>query len=47
MAARFFNTNGEDFAARKLTSNWPDGHGKLPRSANVVITRADNGGTGS
>lgn len=36
-------TSAEDFAAGKFTSNWPDGAGKIPRSATVVITREDGG----
>jgi secreted PhoX family phosphatase len=40
-------TSAEDFAAGKLASNWPDGPGKPPRSATVVITRDDNGVIGA
>ena len=40
-------TSAEDFAAGKFTSNWPDGSGKLPRSATVVITRDDKGVIGA
>ena len=37
------NTSAEDFAAGKIASSWPDGGGKIPRSATVIITRDDNG----
>ncbi len=40
-------TSREDFAAGKFSSNWPDGSGKIPRSATVVITREDNGVIGA
>ena len=40
-------TSAEDFASGKFTSNWPDGSGRIPRSATVVITREDGGVIGS
>lgn len=40
-------TSPEDFAAGKFTSNWPDGAGRVPRSATVVITRDDDGVIGA
>ncbi len=41
------NHERRGFAAGKLASNWPDGPGKPPRSATVVITRDDNGVIGA
>ncbi|MFN3891513.1 MAG: PhoX family protein [Beijerinckiaceae bacterium] len=41
------NTSAEDFAAGKFASNWPDGAGRVPRSATVVITREDGGVIGA
>lgn len=40
-------TSAENFAAGKFSSNWPDGAGRIPRSATVVITREDNGVIGA
>ncbi len=39
-------TTPEDFAAGRLASRWPDGQG-VPRSATLVITKADGGIIGS
>lgn len=40
-------TSAGDFAAGKLASNWPDGAGRIPRSATLVITREDGGVIGA
>lgn len=40
-------TSAEDFAAGKLRSHWPDGGDQVPRSATLVITRADGGKIGA
>ena len=40
-------TSRDDYAAGKFSSNWPDGSGKIPRSATVIITREDNGVIGA
>jgi secreted PhoX family phosphatase len=40
------STTAEDFAAGRLASRWPGG-GPVPRSATVVITRADGGVIGT
>jgi len=36
-------TGAEDFAQGRIDSHWPDGGDAYPRSATVVITRADGG----
>ena len=40
-------TSAEDFAAGRLTSNWPDGGNSIPRSATIVITKNDGGVIGT
>ncbi|MGE4218970.1 MAG: PhoX family phosphatase [Alphaproteobacteria bacterium] len=40
-------TTPEDFAAGRLASHWPDGGGRYPRSATVVIAKEDGGVIGS
>ncbi|HRK96810.1 MAG TPA: DUF839 domain-containing protein, partial [Rhodospirillales bacterium] len=40
-------TSAEDFAAGNLRSHWPDGGDQVPRSATLVITRADGGKIGA
>ncbi|HEV7458688.1 MAG TPA: PhoX family phosphatase [Roseococcus sp.] len=36
-------TPAADFAAGRINSTWPDGEGRLPRSATIVITKNDGG----
>jgi secreted PhoX family phosphatase len=36
-------TSPENFAQKEIDSHWPDGGSSYPRSATVVITRADGG----
>jgi uncharacterized protein len=36
-------TSAEDYAAGNFSSNWPDGGNAVPRSANLVIVRDDQG----
>jgi hypothetical protein len=40
-------TPAADFAAGRINSAWPDGEGRLPRSATLVITKLDGGVIGS
>ncbi|MBB3897203.1 PhoX family protein [Roseococcus suduntuyensis] len=40
-------TTAADFAAGRVNSAWPDGEGRLPRSATIVITKNDGGVIGT
>jgi uncharacterized protein len=40
-------TSRQDFAAGKYVSSFPDGAGKVPRSATLVITKVDGGKVGT
>lgn len=40
-------TTKEEFQAGKINSSWPDGGSAFPRSATIVITRADGGKIGA
>ncbi|WP_206932039.1 PhoX family protein [Roseococcus thiosulfatophilus] len=40
-------TPAADFAAGRVNSTWPDGEGRLPRSATIVITKNDGGVIGT
>ena len=40
-------TSAENFVEGRLDSHWPDGGGRVPRSATVAITKTDGGVVGS